>query len=136
MYSKNGGKAGAHSLAHRCENIGALSYMIVQTYEHSFSRQFKNTRRCDLALGSFNQFGHFPSISFLALLPLEEDGTDGVKVFPNHAEIGLQAYKAFEALMAEREEVCKAVASLNTVRRKGKQNTSIVEVAEDDGVAE
>ncbi|KAJ6578795.1 hypothetical protein DFH09DRAFT_1361160 [Mycena vulgaris] len=52
MYSKNGGKAGAHSLAHSCESIGALSYFFVQTYEHSYRRQFKNTRRADLPLGA------------------------------------------------------------------------------------
>jgi hypothetical protein len=38
--------------------------------------------------------------------------------------------------MAEKEPLCKAVASLNTVRRKGQQHISLVEVPEDDGVAE
>jgi hypothetical protein len=136
MYSKGGGKAGVHSIAHRSESIGVLSYLFVQTYEYGFRRQFKNTRRSDLALGTINRFAHLPSNSFLALLPTEENNKAGVKVFPNHVEIGRRAYDLFEGLMAEKELVCKAVASLNTVRRKGQKNISLAEVPEDDGVAE
>jgi hypothetical protein len=47
-----------------------------------------------------------------------------------------RTYDLFESLMAEKGLVCKAVASLNTVRRKGQKNISLVEVPEDDGVAE
>jgi hypothetical protein len=60
---------------------------------------------------------------------------DGTKVFSNYVEIGLVAYNIFEGLMAEKEPLCKAVASLNTVRRKGQQHISLIEVPE-DGAAE
>ncbi|KAJ7911858.1 hypothetical protein B0H13DRAFT_1875465 [Mycena leptocephala] len=73
---------------------------------------------------------HLPSNSFLAMLP-----AGGTKVFSNY-EIGLMVYNIFEDLMAEKEPLCKVVASLNTVRRKGQQHISLVEVPEDDGVAE
>ena len=56
---------------------------------------------------------------------------DGTKVFSNYVEIGLVAYNIFEDLLAEKELLCKAVASLNTVRRKGQQHISVVEVPED-----
>ncbi|KAJ7610674.1 hypothetical protein DFH06DRAFT_1016464, partial [Mycena polygramma] len=137
MYSKAGGKAGAHSIVHRCENIGALSYLFVQTYEHGYRRQFKNTRRSDLALGTINRFAHCPANSFLALLPTEEK--DKIRVFPNHVEIGFRAHDLFEGLIAEIQLVCKAVKSLNTVRRKGGKGNilvDIVDIPEDDGVAE
>ncbi|KAJ6482000.1 hypothetical protein C8R45DRAFT_831482, partial [Mycena sanguinolenta] len=132
MYTKGGGKAGPHAIAHRCESIGTLSYLFVQTYEHAFRRQFKNTRRADLALGTINRFAHLPSNSFLALVPAE----DKVKVLPNHVEIGPRGYSLFDTLMGEKDGLCKAVASLNTVRRKGKKNINLVDVPEDDGVAE
>ncbi|KAJ7703686.1 hypothetical protein B0H17DRAFT_1127294 [Mycena rosella] len=133
MYSKSGGKAGAHSIAHRSESISALSYLFGQTYEHGFRRQFKNTRRSDLALGAINRFAHLPSNSFQALLPTEENNKASAKVFPNHVEIGRRAYDLCEGLMAEKGPVCKGVTSLNTVRRKGQKNISLLE---DDGVAE
>ncbi|KAJ6520686.1 hypothetical protein DFH09DRAFT_939631, partial [Mycena vulgaris] len=136
MYSKAGGKAGAHSLAQRCESIGALSYLVVQTYENSYRRQFNNTRRSDLALGTIDRFAHLPLNSLLALLPTEENGTEPVKIFSNHVEISLRGYKLFETLMGEEMLLCKAVASLNTVSRKGKTNISLVELPEDDAVAE
>jgi hypothetical protein len=60
---------------------------------------------------------------------------DGTKVFSNYVEIGLVVYNIFEDLMTEKELLCKAVASLNTVQRKGQQHISLIEVPE-DGVAE
>ncbi|KAJ6592279.1 hypothetical protein DFH09DRAFT_906614, partial [Mycena vulgaris] len=136
MYSKNGGKAGAHSLAHSCESIGALSYLFVQTYEHSYRRQFKNTRRADLPLGAIERFAHLPSNYFLAILPMEANEGESVKIYAKHVEIGLRAYAMFESLVAEKELLCKAVATLNTVRRKGKIDISLAEFPEDDWVAE
>ncbi|KAJ7604607.1 hypothetical protein DFH06DRAFT_1386901 [Mycena polygramma] len=136
MYTKSGGKAGPHSIAHRCDTIGTLSYLFVQTYEHNYRRLFKNTRRSDSALGAINRFAHLPSNSFLAILPIEENEAEGVKVFSNHVEVGPRAHRMFQELTAEKELVCKAVASLNTVRRKGKVHINLADMPEDDGVAE
>ncbi|KAJ7443786.1 hypothetical protein B0H11DRAFT_1747864, partial [Mycena galericulata] len=133
MYSKNGGKAGAHSFTQSCEN-GIPSYLLVQTYEHSYRRQFKSAHSRDSALGTI-RFAHLPSSSFLAIVPLEGD-LNGMKLFTGHVEIGLRAYHVLDALIGEKELLSKAVASLNTVRRKGMVNIDIVELAEDDGVAE
>ncbi|KAJ6520786.1 hypothetical protein DFH09DRAFT_1331613 [Mycena vulgaris] len=69
-----------------------------------------------------------PANSFLALLPKDEL----VKTFHNHVEIGAQAQKIFGELVAEKEVLAKAVASLNTVRRKGKANIHIMELPEDE----
>ncbi|KAJ7687303.1 hypothetical protein B0H17DRAFT_1180926 [Mycena rosella] len=116
MYSRNGGKAG--------------------TYENSYRRQFKNTRRADLSLGAIERFAHFPSNSFLAILPVEANEAESVKIYANHVEIGSRAYAMFESLMVEKELLCKAVATLNTVRCKGKADISLAELPEDDWVAE
>ncbi|KAJ7708244.1 hypothetical protein B0H17DRAFT_1125013 [Mycena rosella] len=108
MYSRNGGKAG--------------------TYENSYRRQFKNTRRADLSLGAIERFAHLPSNSFLAIFPIKANKAESVKIYANHVEIGSRAYAMFESLMA--------VVTLNTVRRKGKADISLAELPEDDWVAE
>ncbi|KAJ6620031.1 hypothetical protein B0H10DRAFT_1792426, partial [Mycena sp. CBHHK59/15] len=132
MYSKGGGKAGAHAWVPTCESIGSLSYIAVQTYQHSYHRQFKITHHHNAALGTM-QFAHLPSNSFLVRLPT---GADTVKMFRDHVEIKVGAHKIFDELMMEKEVLAQAVASLNTVRCKGKANFNLLEVAEDDGVAE
>ncbi|KAJ7698412.1 hypothetical protein B0H17DRAFT_1129930 [Mycena rosella] len=116
MYSRNGGKAG--------------------TYENSYRRQFKNTRRADLSLGAIERFAHLPSNSFLALLRVEANEAESVKIYANHVEIGSRAYAMFESLMVEKETLCKAIATLNTLRRKGKADISLAELPEDDWAAE
>ncbi|KAJ7163961.1 hypothetical protein C8R43DRAFT_946774 [Mycena crocata] len=134
LYAKMGGKAAAHLFTEYSANIGALSYIFVQTYEHSHSHRqhFKNTRRQDLALRTL-RFAHLPSNSLVAILPREENM---VKIFATHVEIGVSGSKVFELLMTGKESLCKGVASLNTVRRKGQANIHILELVEDDGVAE
>ncbi|KAJ7448648.1 hypothetical protein B0H11DRAFT_1928984 [Mycena galericulata] len=56
------------------------------------------------------------------------------KAIYNHIEIG--AHKIFEELTFEKEVHAKAVASLNTVRRKGKAHIHITELEEDDCIEE
>jgi hypothetical protein len=49
-------------------------------------------------------------------------------------EIGVQAYKLFEELQGEKVKLAKAIASLNTVWKKGKVDIHILELPEDDCV--
>ncbi|KAF7335957.1 hypothetical protein MSAN_02309100 [Mycena sanguinolenta] len=127
MYSKSGGKAGTHSWIATTDTIGSLSFLVAQVYEHEFRRRFRTIHRADALLGTI-RFAHLPVGSFLALLPKDE----AVKSFPTHIEIGARAYKIFDDLVAEKEQLSKAVASLNTVRRKGKANIHVLELSEDD----
>ncbi|KAJ6464937.1 hypothetical protein C8R45DRAFT_756072, partial [Mycena sanguinolenta] len=64
MYSRTGGKAGAHAWVPSCDNIGSLSYMIVQLYQYSYRHQFKISNRNYAILGTL-RFAHLPSNSFL-----------------------------------------------------------------------
>lgn len=134
MYSKNGGKAGAHSWVSTCDTIGSLSYLLVQLYQHSYRRQFKFSNCNYAALGTL-RFAHLPSNSFLFLLPQDQDA-DSVNNFRDHVEIGQRAQRIFEELIAEKEMLAKAVASLNTVRRKGKANVNILEMDEEEEAEE
>ncbi|KAJ6545247.1 hypothetical protein B0H19DRAFT_1075591 [Mycena capillaripes] len=125
------GKAGTHSWTATCETIGALSFVVAQVYEHEFRRHFKKIHNADVHLGIM-RFAHLPVGSFVALLPKDE----AVKSQHNHVEIGVSAYKIFEELTDGKEKLSKAVASLNTVRRKGKANIHIMELPEDDCIDE
>ncbi|KAJ7030813.1 hypothetical protein C8F04DRAFT_1186464 [Mycena alexandri] len=92
--------------------------------------EFKFTHRNYAALGTL-RFAHLPANSFLAFLPTNNEP---VKEFRDHVEIGLHGQKIFDELFMEREVLGKAVASLNTVRRKGKANINIIDVEEEEEV--
>lgn len=127
MYTKNGGKAGTHAWTPTCESLGALSFVVAQVYELEFRRRFKMIPMRTSALGTAC-FGHLPANSFLALLPKDES----VTTFQTHVEIGPRAQLIHRELLAEKEVLAKAVASLNTVRRKGKADIHIMELPEDE----
>ena len=129
MYSKNGGKAGTHSWVATTDTVGNLSFVMAQVYEHEFCRWFKTIHQADSLLGAV-QFAHLLVSSFLVLLPKDE----AVKSFVAHQEIGVRAHKIFDDLVAEKEQLSKAVVSPNTVCRKGKANIHILKLSEDDGV--
>ncbi|KAJ6493128.1 hypothetical protein C8R45DRAFT_1073149 [Mycena sanguinolenta] len=126
MYSKTGGKTGTHSWIATTDTIGNLSFLVAQVYEHEFRRRFRTIHRADALLGTI-RFAHLPVGSFLALVPKDE----AVKA---HAEIGVRAYQIFDGLVAEKDQLSRAVASLNTVRRKGKTNIHVLELSEDNCV--
>ena len=54
----------------------------------------------------------------------------------NHVEIDQTAQQIFAELVAEKETLAKAVASLNTVRRRGKANVNILEMEEEEEIDE
>ncbi|KAJ7114033.1 hypothetical protein C8R44DRAFT_740890 [Mycena epipterygia] len=56
---------------------------------------------------------------------------ESVKLSTCHIEIGARAQIIYGELVAEKAVLAKAVASLNTVRRKGKANIHIMELPED-----
>ena len=134
MYSKNGGKARAHSRVPTCDTIGSLSYLLVQLYLHSYRRQFKFSNRNYTALGTL-RFAHLPSNSFLFLLPQDKDA-EAVDNFWDHVKIDQQAQQIFEELDVEKEKLAKVGASLNTVCRKGKTNVNILEMDEEEEAEE
>ncbi|KAJ7229028.1 hypothetical protein GGX14DRAFT_616418, partial [Mycena pura] len=127
MYTRRGGKAAAHSILPSCENIGDVSYLLVQTFESFYRRQFRQTHSKDMHLG-IKRFAHLPSASFLTQIP----GGSDIKVSAANIEIGQAAYNIFRALHDEREKIVTAVATLNTVRRKRGQTASILDLEDAD----
>ena len=72
-----------------------------------------------------------PSLRFLFLLPPGSDA-ESVNIFRDHVEIGAKAQKIFDELQAETETLGRAVASLNTIRRKGKVNVYPLDMEENE----
>jgi hypothetical protein len=99
-----------------------------------YQQQFKFSNRNYAALGTL-RFTHLPSNCFLFLLPQDKDA-EAINNFRDHVGVGQRAQRIFEELLAEKEKLAKAVASLNTVWQKGKANVNILEMDEEEEAEE
>lgn len=77
----------------------------------------------------FSRIAHLPSNSFLTAVPAES-----IKMAEDRVNITLQSMDIFEDQVAEKKEILKGVVKLNTVRRKGQENLSLLAVEETDDV--
>ena len=68
FYSRSGGKTGAHAWLPETRNIGAISYIALQVYEHYFNRRFRAVHHDLAALQTF-RFLHLSSDCFLLVIP-------------------------------------------------------------------
>ena len=75
LYSKSGRQNGAHGLVSESANIAAISFPIIQSFEHFAGQQFCMILQ---ALQSFQakQFAHLPSFCFLGTLNHVLDSVD------------------------------------------------------------
>ncbi|PBK82283.1 hypothetical protein ARMGADRAFT_946857, partial [Armillaria gallica] len=128
VYSKSAGKGSNHAWIPSTENIGTVSYLVVQLYEHLSRRTFQRVHR-QFALMGLSRMAHLPSNSFVTAVPAES-----VKMAGDQVNITSQTMDIFEDLVAEKKEILKGVVNLNTVRRKGQENLSLLAIEETDGV--
>ncbi|KAK0197786.1 hypothetical protein F5146DRAFT_1016763, partial [Armillaria mellea] len=68
MYSKSAGKGANHSWVSSIESIGAVSYLVVQTYEHLNQRTFQQVHHQFAPMG-LSRIAHLLSNSFLTVVP-------------------------------------------------------------------
>ena len=77
MYSQSGGKGSAHAWLSDSTNIGAISYLVVQTYEYAYHRNFRTVHQRNAAL-HVGTYVLLPSDRFLRTLTatptLSQDG--------------------------------------------------------------
>ncbi|KAK0493753.1 hypothetical protein EDD18DRAFT_1053587, partial [Armillaria luteobubalina] len=97
------GKASNHSRILSSETIGAISYVIVQTYEHLNRQTFQCVHRQFTHMG-LSQITHLPSNSFLTVIP-----GDSVMISGDHINISVQTMIIFNNLTAEKDAIVKAV---------------------------
>ena len=55
MYSQSGGKGGTHAWLSDSTNIGAISYLVMQTYKYGYHRNFRTVhqRNATLHVGTY-----------------------------------------------------------------------------------
>ncbi|KAH9855569.1 hypothetical protein C2E23DRAFT_813848 [Lenzites betulinus] len=119
FYSRSGGKAGAHAWQASSRNIGLVSYIVVQVYEHTVARRFRAIHG-DLAFLQVTRFLHLPSNQFLLWLDPQaaQLSPDSRVLELNPASFGL--YQDLEQAVPR---LSASVKDLNSTRRK-KQETS------------
>ena len=110
MYSKNGGKAGAHTAVTTAESIGSLSYICAQIFEYSGRRKIFHTvhQKYAMAVGvGLRRYSHFPSHAFLVLV-----ADSDISKTTNGLSVSTSAWKIFNDFSDQREAIRKAVANL------------------------
>ncbi len=99
-------------------NIGLVSYIVAQVYEHSFNTRFRAIHH-DLAMLQTNRILHLSSDFFLVSL-----SRDNVTISPDHRNLELDgaAYIVFQQLAtpAALARLVKAVKLLAKARRNTK----------------
>ncbi|KAJ7192601.1 hypothetical protein GGX14DRAFT_578036 [Mycena pura] len=128
IYSKAGGKAGAHAFIEEADTIGSVSFVLAQTYEHAAGRTFRRVHSTSVMVG-VSRFAHLPSGSILFRVP--DKVTQGKQ---NFVELSSATTLKFKELLTEKKELLWAATVLNTVQRRGADNVNIVDIEEDDDV--
>ncbi|KAE9401848.1 hypothetical protein BT96DRAFT_817381 [Gymnopus androsaceus JB14] len=130
IYSKNGGKAGAHAWVSSVTSIGSVSYLAVQTYEAYGCGRIFNTvhHKYAATVGvGLHHYSHIPSNTFLMVL-----SPGAVAVIQNGLRITEAAWNSHEKLLSEIEGIIEAVKKLNKVNKLWRKAKDVGTLADDD----
>jgi hypothetical protein len=126
MYEKSTGKGAKHAWTSSSSSIGALSYLIVQCYQHTRNRQF---RPMECVATRTTRFKHLPSAAFLCIIP-----QNSVRRSSSGRFMELQPgpfCDIFNTVLSEKVAVLAAVRSLLRPSRKHRLDTDVFEEAEE-----
>ena len=115
MYSQSGGKGSTHAWLSDSTNIGAISYLVVQTYEYAYHRNFRTVhqRNATLHVGTY---ALLPSDRFLRILTATPTlSQDGRTLTVEDTQI-----QVFNELRGKLQDVLKAVKAIVAARKKGR----------------
>ena len=114
MYSQSGGKGSTHAWLSDSTNIGAISYLVVQTYEYAYRRNFRTVhdqRNTALHVGTY---ALLPSDRFLRTLTtiptLSQDGRT--------LTLDDTQFQIFNELQGKLQELLRAVKAIVAARKK------------------
>lgn len=109
MYEKGGGKYGRHSWTKECQNIGMLSYLVVQLWRQSLGQrcQFKTVHGPSSHL-ALPRFAHIPSASFIYAVPVGFASRNEHGIEINHSFMD----RVFAKLNASKSLIISSVHSL------------------------
>ena len=115
MYSQSGGKGSTHAWLSDSTNIGAISYLVVQTYEYAYHRNFRTVhqRNATLHVGTY---ALLPSDRFLRILTATPTlSQDGRTLTVEDTQI-----QVFNELRGKLQDVLKAVKAIVAAGKKGR----------------
>ena len=115
MYSQSGGKGSTHAWLSDSTNIGAISYLVVQTYEYAYHRNFRTVhqRNATLHVGTY---ALLPSDRFLRILTATPTlSQDGRTLTVEDTQI-----QVFNELRGKLQDVLKAVKAIVAAQKKGR----------------
>ncbi|KAH9007669.1 hypothetical protein EDB84DRAFT_1281451, partial [Lactarius hengduanensis] len=126
MYEKSGAKNAKHLWTSSTTSIGALSYLVVQCYQHIRQRQFR-TVEC-MATRTM-RFAHLPSLAFLCMVPpsmvRRSTASNFLELLPGLFE------NIFQDLSSDRQAVLMAVRGLLRPSRRNRVEGNAIDDADD-----
>jgi hypothetical protein len=115
MYSQSGGKGSAHAWLSDSTNIGAISYLVVQTYEYAYHRNFRTVHQRNAAL-HVGTYVLLPSDRFLRTLTATPTlSQDGRTLTLDDTQLQI-----FNDLQGKLQEISRAVKAIVAARKKGR----------------
>jgi hypothetical protein len=115
MYSQSGGKCSTHAWLSDTTNISAIPYLVVQTYEYTYYRNFRTIHQRNAAL-HVGTYALLPSDRFLrTLIATPTLNQDGQMLNLDDTEI-----QVFNQLQAKLQDVLKAIRAIVGARKKGR----------------
>ncbi|KAJ7213114.1 hypothetical protein GGX14DRAFT_393311 [Mycena pura] len=106
-----------------------VSYAVARTYEHSGGRSFRRIHQSAAILG-LSTFAHLPSGAIIVWVP------DGITLTERSAEVSKKTIAMFTELQREKAGLIRMVTALTTVQRKSGADINVLDLEEDDGVAD
>ena len=106
MYSQSGGKGNGHAWLSDSTNTGAISYLVVQTYEYAYHRNFRTVHQ-RIATLHVGMFALLPSDRFLRALtatPPPTRSQDGRTLTLDAAQ-----FQIFNELRGKLQDILRAV---------------------------
>ena len=114
MYSQSGGKGGTHAWLSDSTNVGALSYLAVQTYEYAYHCNFwtVHQRNAVLHVGTYALLpSHWFLCTLTAIPTLSQDGRT--------LTLDDTQLKIFNELQGKLQDILKAIKGIVAARKKG-----------------
>ena len=115
MYSQSGGKGSAHAWLSDSTNIGAISYLVVHTYEYGYHRNFRtlHQRNATLHVGTYALLPSDQFIHTLTATPtLSQDGQTSLMI--------LTQLQIFNDLQENFQDILRAVKAIVAARKNGR----------------
>jgi hypothetical protein len=114
MYSQSGGKGSMHAWLSDSTNIGAISYLVVQTYEYAYHHNFRTVHQRNAAL-HVGTYVLLPSDRFLCTLTATPTlSQDGRTLTLDDTQLQI-----FNDLQGKLQAISRAVKAIVAARKKG-----------------